>query len=97
VVIPTPWSTASTGWVFKRSGGWALRIEDLETGQASSEQRYESEDTAGADALLAVRQLRGKEPERLAGSSFPIRFKWKAPKEHRAFDRDQPGARGCGL
>jgi hypothetical protein len=52
--------------VFRR-GSWAFRIEDLRTGQAwFSERRYESEDAARADALLAVGQLRGKEPERLA-------------------------------
>jgi len=53
--------------VFKRSGGWAFRIEDLGTEQAwFSERRYETEDAGRADALLAVNQLRGREPERLA-------------------------------
>jgi hypothetical protein len=50
--------------VFRR-GGWAFRIEDLGTGQAwFSERRYETEDAARADALLAVSQLRGKEAEK---------------------------------
>jgi hypothetical protein len=53
--------------VFKQSGGWSFRIEHLGTEQAwFSERRYESEDAARSDALLAVSQLRGKEPERLA-------------------------------
>src|SRR6516225_4923212 len=52
--------------VFRR-GSWAFRIEDLRTGQAwFSERRYESEDAARAEALLAVSELRGREPERLA-------------------------------
>jgi hypothetical protein len=46
--------------VFRR-GSWAFRIEDLETGQAwFSDRRYETEDAARADALLAVGQLRGR-------------------------------------
>jgi hypothetical protein len=53
--------------LFRRSGAWAFRIEDLDTGQAwFSERRYETEDAARADALLAVGELRGKQPERLA-------------------------------
>ena len=53
--------------VFRRAGAWAFRIEDLRTEQAwFSERRYETEDAARSDALLAVSQLRGKEPERLA-------------------------------
>jgi hypothetical protein len=53
--------------VFRRAGAWAFRIEDLETGQAwFSERRYETEDAARSDALLAIGQLRGKQPERLA-------------------------------
>jgi hypothetical protein len=51
--------------VFRRVGVWAFRIKDLETGQAwFSERRYETEDDARSDALLAVGQLRGKEPAR---------------------------------
>jgi hypothetical protein len=50
--------------VFRR-GSWAFRIEDLATGQAwFSERRYETEDAARADGLLAVSQLRGKETAR---------------------------------
>ena len=53
--------------LFRRVAVWAFRIKDLETGQAwYSERRYETEDAARADALLAVGQLRGKQPERLA-------------------------------
>jgi len=45
--------------VFRR-GSWAFRIEDLETGQAwFSKRRYQTEDAARADALLAVGQLQG--------------------------------------
>jgi hypothetical protein len=52
--------------LFRRAGAWAFRIEDLRTEQAwFSEHRYSTEDVARADALLAVNQLRGKEPERL--------------------------------
>jgi hypothetical protein len=43
-----------------RSGSWAFRIEDLGNGQVwFSERRYETEDAARADALLAFSQLRG--------------------------------------
>jgi hypothetical protein len=46
--------------LFRRSG-WSFRLEDLETGQAwFSERRYQTEDAARADALLAVGQLGGK-------------------------------------
>jgi hypothetical protein len=51
--------------VIFRRGGWAFRIEDLGTGQVSfSERRYETEDAARSDALLAVSQLRAKGPAR---------------------------------
>jgi hypothetical protein len=51
--------------VLFRRGGWVFRIEDLETGQAwFSERRYETEDAARSDALLAVSQLRAKGPAR---------------------------------
>jgi len=51
--------------LFRRAGAWAFRIEDLDTGQAwFSERRYETEDAARSDALLAVGQLQGKEPTR---------------------------------
>jgi hypothetical protein len=47
--------------VLFRRETWALRIEELETGQAwFSERRYQTEDAAWADAFLAVRQLHGK-------------------------------------
>jgi hypothetical protein len=53
--------------LFRRSGAWAFRIEDLETGQAwFSERRYQTEDAARSDALLAVSQLQRKTPERKA-------------------------------
>jgi hypothetical protein len=53
--------------LFRRSGAWAFRIEDLETGQAwFSERRYGTENTARSDALLAVSQLQRKTPERKA-------------------------------
>jgi hypothetical protein len=53
--------------LFRHSGAWASRIADLETGQAwFSERRYPGEDAARTDALLAVAQLRVKQPERLA-------------------------------
>jgi hypothetical protein len=50
-----------------RGSAWAFRIEELETERAwFSERRYETEDAARAEALLAVSELRGTEPERLA-------------------------------
>lgn len=52
--------------LFRRSGAWAFRIEDLETGQTwSSERRYGTENTARSDAFLAVGQLQlqGREPD----------------------------------
>jgi hypothetical protein len=50
-----------------RGGSWAFRIEELETERAwFSERRYGTEDAARSDVLLAVSELRGKEPERLA-------------------------------
>ena len=53
--------------LFRRAGAWAFRIEDLRTEQAwFSERRYETEDAARSDALLAVSQLRAREPQRLA-------------------------------
>jgi hypothetical protein len=50
--------------VFRRqSGQWSFRIENLDTEQAwFAERHYGAEDEARADALLAVRQLREKEP-----------------------------------
>jgi hypothetical protein len=51
--------------VFRRGRAWAFRIEDLETGQAwFLERRYQTEDAARADALLAVGQLQEKQPAR---------------------------------
>lgn len=53
--------------LFRRSGAWAFRIEDLETRQAwFSESRYQTEGAARSDALLAVSQLQRKAPERKA-------------------------------
>ena len=47
--------------LFHRSGAWAFRIEDMETGQVwFSERRYETEDAARADALVAVGQPQEK-------------------------------------
>jgi len=48
--------------VFKRAGSWSFRIEQLGTEREwYSERRYQTEDAARSDALLAVRQL-GRAP-----------------------------------
>jgi hypothetical protein len=48
--------------VFKRVGSWSFRIEQLGTEREwYSERRYQTEDAAMSDALLAVRQL-GRSP-----------------------------------
>jgi hypothetical protein len=48
--------------VFKRGGSWSFRIEQLGTEREwYSERRYQTEDAARSDALLAVRQL-GRAP-----------------------------------
>ena len=48
--------------VFKRGGSWSFRIELTGTEREwYSERRYQTEDTARSDALLAVRQL-GRPP-----------------------------------
>jgi hypothetical protein len=48
--------------VFKRGGTWAFRIELTCTEREwYSERRYQTEDAARSDALLAVRQL-GRSP-----------------------------------
>jgi hypothetical protein len=50
--------------VFRRqSGQWSFRIENLDTEQAwFAERHYGTEEAARADAILAVRQLKEKEP-----------------------------------
>ena len=48
--------------VFKHADSWAFRIEQLGTQREwYSERRYQTEDAARADALLAMRQL-GRSP-----------------------------------
>ena len=48
--------------VFTRGRSWAFRIEQLDTEREwYSERRYQTEDAARSDALLAVRQL-GRAP-----------------------------------
>jgi hypothetical protein len=48
--------------VFKRTGSWSFRVEQLGTEREwYSERRYQTEDAARSDALLAVRQL-GRAP-----------------------------------
>jgi hypothetical protein len=48
--------------VFKRGGSWAFRIELIGTEREwYSKRRYQTEDAARSDALLAVRQL-GRSP-----------------------------------
>src|SRR5215468_1915973 len=48
--------------VFKRAGSWSFRIEQLGSEREwYSERRYQTEDAARSDALLAVRQL-GRSP-----------------------------------